>query len=143
MPPPDCPQLARFLRGELDPNGFTHREHVRMAFELLLRHDFLEALCECSRALRAMLARAGRPEAFNLTVTVAFLSLIAERMQGRDWHDFETFARENPDLLGKGVLARWYAAQRLASAAARRTFLLPDRAWGGAGGPLPDRQPRL
>jgi hypothetical protein len=134
MPLPDCPQLARFLRGELEAEGFTHREHVRMAYELLRRHDFPESLLRCSRALRAMLARAGRPEAFHLTVTVAFLALIAERMQAGEAPDFDAFARENPELLEKSVLARWYHPQRLASAAARRTFLLPDPAWGETGG---------
>jgi hypothetical protein len=138
MRPDDSPDLARFLRGELDPDGFTHREHVRMAFELLRRHDFAESLTRCSQALRAMLARAGRPEAFNLTVTAAFLSLISERMlAGGDAADFEAFARANPDLLGKSVLARWYRPQRLASAAARRTFLMPDPAWDQPA-PLPD-----
>lgn len=40
----DCPDLTCFLRGERDPAGFTHREHVRMAFELLRRHEFAESL---------------------------------------------------------------------------------------------------
>jgi hypothetical protein len=137
MRPDDCPRLTRFLRGELDADGFTHREHVRMAFELLRRHDFAESLLYCSRALRAMLARAGRPEAFNLTVTVAFLSLISERMLAGDASDFEAFARANPDLLGKSILARWYRPQRLGCESARRTFVMPDPAWDPPA-PLPD-----
>jgi hypothetical protein len=137
MPPDDCPELARFLRGERDPDGFTHREHVRMAWELLRRHDFPESLLRCSRALRAMLERAGRPEAFNLTVTVAFLSLISERMLAGDASDFEVFARANPDLLGKSILARWYRPQRLGGESARRTFVMPDPAWEPPA-PLPD-----
>jgi hypothetical protein len=28
-------ELARFARGELDPRAFPHREHVRMAYEML------------------------------------------------------------------------------------------------------------
>jgi hypothetical protein len=137
MRPDDSADLAWFLRGELDPHAFTHREHVRMAFELLRRHDFTEALLYCSRALRAMLARAGRPEAFNLTVTVAFLSLISERMLSGDASDFEAFARANPDLLGKSILARWYRPQRLGCESARRTFVMPDAAWDPPA-PLPD-----
>lgn len=137
MPPDDSPDLTRFLHGELDPPAFTHREHVRMAFELLRRHEFAESLLLCSRALRVMLAKAGRPEAFNLTVTLAFLSLISERMLRVEACDFETFARANPDLLGKSILARWYRPQRLASEAARHTFLMPDPAWDEPA-PLPD-----
>ncbi|HEV2286029.1 MAG TPA: hypothetical protein VGR80_08300, partial [Steroidobacteraceae bacterium] len=77
---PDCPDLERFVRGETDAARFPHREHLRMAFEMLARHDFPESVLHYSRALRAMTARAGKPEAFHQTVTIAFLALIAERM---------------------------------------------------------------
>lgn len=127
----DCPELERFVRGETDAAQFPHREHVRMAFEMLRRHDFAESVLHYSRALRAMTARAGKPEAFHQTLTIAFLALIAERLEGAAADDFGTFVRANPDLLEKTVLARWYGAERLGSAAARRTFLLPDRASHG------------
>src|SRR5579872_816066 len=98
--PADCPDLGRFVRGETDPAQFPHREHVRMAFELLRRHDFAETVLHYSRALRAILERAGRPAAFNQTVTIAFLSLIAERMEGGAG-DFAAFIRQHPELLEK------------------------------------------
>jgi hypothetical protein len=96
-----------------------------MAFLMLRRHDFAESVLLYSRALRAMTTRAGKPQAFHQTVTIAFLSLIAERLEAGQWHGFSAFARDNPDLLDRGVLARWYRPERLASASARRTFLLP------------------
>jgi hypothetical protein len=122
----DCPELERFVRGEVAAAGFAHREHVRMAFEMLRRHDFAETVLHFSRALRAMAQRAGKPEAFHQTVTIAFLSLIAERLETGRWSDFAGFARDNPDLLEKSLLARWYRPERLASEPARRTFLLPE-----------------
>jgi hypothetical protein len=124
----DCPDLARFLRGDLDARNFPHREHVRMAFEMLARHDFPETALHYSRALRAMTSRAGRPEAFHQTVTIAFLALIAERMAGCATADFEQFERAHPELFDKGMLGRLYPQERLASDAARRTFLLPQAA---------------
>ena len=124
----DCPDLGRFLRAEIDPAAFPHREHVRMAFEMLQRHDFPETVLHYSRTLRAMAEKVGRPEAFHQTITIAFLSLIAERMEAGGAADFAAFAQANPDLLEKTVLERWYRPERLASAAARRTFLLPDSA---------------
>jgi hypothetical protein len=124
--PADCPDLERFVRGDTDPARFPHREHVRMAYEMLSRHDFPEAVLHYSRALRALTAKAGKPEAFNQTMTIAFLALIAERMQGRGAEDFSAFVRAHPDLLEKSVLDRWYRPERLASAAARRTFLMPE-----------------
>ena len=127
----DCPELERFVRVEIDPATFPHREHVRMAFEMLKRHDFPETVLHFSRTLRAMAVKVGRPEAFHQTVTIAFLSLIAERMEGSGAADFAAFAQANPDLLEKSALERWYRPERLASAAARRTFLLPDAALHG------------
>ena len=122
----DCPELERFVRVEIDPATFPHREHVRMAFEMLSRHDFPETVLHYSRTLRAMAQKVGRPEAFHQTVTIAFLSVIAERMEVGGAADFSVFAQANPDLLEKSALERWYRPERLSSAAARRTFLLPD-----------------
>ena len=119
--------LERFLRGEIDPACFPHREHVRMAFAMLQRFDFVESALHYSRALRELTARAGRPEAFHQTVTIAFLALIAERLESGKYADFEAFARANPEVLGKSALRNWYTAARLDSQLARRTFVLPDR----------------
>lgn len=125
----DCPELGRFMRGEIPTGEFRHRDHVRVAYEMLKRHDFPETVLLYSRTLRAMAQRAGRPEAFHQTVTIAFLALIAERMDAAQADDFAAFAQANPDLLEKTLLTRWYGAERLASKAARRTFLLPDPAF--------------
>jgi hypothetical protein len=111
----DCPDLERFLHGEIAAASFPHREHVRMAFEMLRRHDFAETALRFSRALRHMAERAGKPQAFHQTLTIAFLSLIAERLEEGAWDDFVAFARDNPDLLDKGALTRWYRPERLAS----------------------------
>jgi hypothetical protein len=127
MPEP-CAELERFIRGEADPGRFSHREHVQMGFEILRRHAFVEAVQLFSRALRAMLDKSGRSaELFHHTVTIAFLSLIAERLGTGEYSDFAVFAHSNPDLLDKSALTRWYHPERLASDLARRTFLLPDR----------------
>ena len=119
------PELAAFPQGYVDGANFHHSDHVRVAFEMVRRHDFLEAAQTYARGLRAIAARAGNPDAYHETITIAFLALIAERAEGFDSYD--AFAAANPDVLDKSVLTRWYAPERLASAAARRTFLLPDR----------------
>lgn len=119
-------ELGRFLRGEVDAADLPHREHVRMAFETLRRHEFAAATLHYSNALRAIATHAGHPEAFNLTITVAFLALIAQRMATGAAEDFAAFARAHPDLFDKGLLRRWYRPEQLASPLARRTFLLPD-----------------
>lgn len=125
---PDCPDLERFVRGEIDAATFPHREHVRMAFEMLRRHDFAESVWLFSKALRAMTAKSGKPQAFHQTVTIAFLSLIAERMHLGGQVDFVDFELAHPELFDKRSLARWYSPQQLGSAIARQTFVLPERA---------------
>ncbi len=122
---PDCPELERFVRGEIDTSAFPHREHVRMAFEMLRRHDFAETVWHFSRTLRAMAAKAGKPQAFNQTVTIAFLSLIAERMERDGAPDFAAFVRAHPEMLDKSALSRWYRPDQLSTEIARRTFVLP------------------
>ncbi len=117
--------LERFLRGDVPAAELPHREHVRMAFEILRRHDFLESAQRYSGALRVIADRAGHPQAFSLTITLAFLALIGERMADGEDVEFAGFASRNPDLFDKGLLGRWYPPERLTSPLARGTFLLP------------------
>lgn len=119
--------LARFEAGDLDPAGFTHREHVRMGFELARRAPFTEAADRFARALKRMATAAGAPEKYHETITVAFMALIAERVrEGEPGQDFGAFAVANPDLFDRQVLTRWYDPAQLASPAARRAFVLPS-----------------
>jgi hypothetical protein len=118
--------LARFLHGEVDPMSFHHLDHVRTAFEILKHHAFMDAALAYSAGLKVLARKAGRPEAYHETITLAFLSLIAERVSERAFEDFESFAAANPDLMEKSALSRWYAPERLNSDRARKVFVLPD-----------------
>jgi hypothetical protein len=124
----EAAQLDRFVRGQIAAADFSHRDHVRMAHQMLQRHDFAETVLHFSHALRAMTQQAGRPESFNQTITIAFLALIAQRMERAAGADFAAFAAANADLFEKALLARWYRPEQLTSALARRSFLLPDPA---------------
>jgi hypothetical protein len=124
----ELPELQRFVRGQIAAADFPHREHVRMAFQMLQHHDFAETVLHFSHALRAMAQQAGRPQSFNQTITIAFLALIAQRMERAAGAGFAAFAAANPDLFDKALLARWYRPEQLSSALARRSFLLPDPA---------------
>ena len=119
--------LARaFEAGALDPAAFLHRDHVAVACDMLLRYDFLEATARYAAGLRSLAATAGVPEKFNATITLAFLSLIAERMRTTEHADYDDFIARNRDLLSKDLLGEWYSPERLRSDLARRVFLLPD-----------------
>jgi hypothetical protein len=126
MSQPPTAELAAFLHGQLDASDFRHADHVRMAFEVLSRHPFLEAAMAVSGALKMMAGRGGNPGAYHETITLAFLAVIGERCAAGDFGDYNAFAAANPDLFVKGVLARWYGPDKLGGETARRRFLLPD-----------------
>ena len=118
--------LQEFLLGEVDSTTFHHADHVRIAFEILRRHDFLDAALAYSASLKTIATRSGNSAAYHETITLAFLSLVAERMNGKDYAGFAAFSKNNADLLDKSVLTRWYDPQRLMSPLARAIFLLPQ-----------------
>ena len=120
---PIGPELRAFLHGEIAGADFRHADHVRMGFEILRRHDFLDAAKAFSTALKDMATRAGNPGAYHETITLAFLALIAERMAS--FETFDAFRAANADLLDKSILTRWYKPEQLGSMLARRTFVLP------------------
>lgn len=115
-----------FEARELDNRQFGHRDHVAVAFDMLRTYDFIKAAARYSDSIKALAIQAGQPKKFNATITLAFLSLIAERMEAAGDLDYEDFIAGNPDLLSKDVLSRWYSPQRLRSDLARSVFLLPD-----------------
>jgi hypothetical protein len=117
--------LDAFLRGRVDNRDFHHEDHVRVAFALLRRNEWPDAVLAFRNGLKAIAAKAGKPDAYNETISVAFLSLIAEQLSRAEYSSFPAFANANGALLDKSFLTRWYSKERLNSDTARRIFLLP------------------
>lgn len=115
-----------FEAGTLDPATFTHQDHVAVAYDMLNAYEFLEACQKYAETIRALAEKAGAPMKFNATITLAFLSLIAERMSAGQYRGYEDFISQNADLKSKQVLEKWYSAERLTCETARKVFLLPD-----------------
>ena len=118
-------ELLALETGTLDPATFPHREHVRLGYEMLGRYSFGEAVARFSRGLRLLAAKAGRPEVYHETITVAFLALISERRAETKQDNWSEFKAINSDLLDKRCLERWYEVEQLSSDLARQTFCLP------------------
>ena len=118
-------ELSDLEEGRLDPKQFPHREHVRLAYEMLTRYSFPEALARFSSGLRQLATKGGRPEAYHETITAAFLALIGERRFRDNYANWEEFAARNADLMSKDLLREWYEPEILNSVVARRTFVLP------------------
>lgn len=109
----------------IDVASFNHAEHVRVAFDLLRKYDFIDAAAIYAKGIRAIATNAGVPQKFNLTITYAFMSLIAERLALSPAPEFEVFVSANRDLMSKTLLEKWYGSERLHTDLARAVFLLP------------------
>ena len=118
-------ELRAFEGGEVDPAKFPHSEHLRLGYEMLGRHSFSGAVERFSRGLKLLAVKAGRPQIYHETITIAFLALINERRARGDQQSWLEFKKTNPDLFDKRCLERWYSSEQLASDLARRTFCLP------------------
>lgn len=122
-------ELRALETGTLDPARFPHPEHLRLGFEMLARYPFGEAVVRFSQGLKLIAAKAGRPEVYHETITVAFLAVINERRVRLATEDWSEFRQQNADLFDKRCLEKWYPSGQLSSDLARRTFCLPQ---GGA-----------
>ncbi len=118
-------ELSAFESGGLDPAQFPHAEHVRFGYEMLDRYSFGEAVSRFSGGLKLLVAKAGKPEVYHETITVAFLALINERRACAAAQTWGEFKRENSDLFDKRCLEKWYGTEQLSSDLARRIFCLP------------------
>lgn len=121
-------KLKNLTTEQLTPDEFDHKDHVGVAYEALRRHDFFHAVAEVATGIQRLTEKAGAPEKFNATITSAFMSLIAERMETGDYKDAQDFIDHNPDLMRGSAIAHWYSKARLHSPLARTIVLLPDQA---------------
>ena len=119
--------VEAFKARTLDPGAFHHEDHVYVAYALLRKNRFLDAATDYAKSIEAMAIKDGAPDKFNITITLAFMSLIAERMAGTAHADYEEFIARNPDLLSKDLLQAWYTPARMHSRLGRVAFLMPDR----------------
>jgi hypothetical protein len=122
---PATEELRALETGTLDPNAFPHSEHVRLGYKMLERYSFGEAVARFSRGVKLLAAKAGRPEVYHETITVAFLAVIGERRARARSNNWTEFKANNSDLFDKRCLGKWYGSDQLGSELARRTFCLP------------------
>ena len=76
--PTDFARLTdAFENYEFDAASFSHEQHVGVAYEMLQRHDFLTAMYRYSDVINTVATRLGAGDKFHVTITLAFMSLIA------------------------------------------------------------------
>lgn len=121
---PETEALARsFERCDLD--NLDHEGHVRLAWFYLTRDDLVSVLRELPGKLLRYATSKGAPQHYHETITFAFTCLVHERMRRGESRTWEAFRDENPDLLDRGALRRYYPDELLQSAFAREVFVLP------------------
>ena len=119
-------QLNDLIDGTLDAGGFRHVDHIGVAYEALDRNGFFDALHIVATGIDRAAARAGATDKFNATITAAFMSIIAERMEKGAYDGAQDFIDRNPDLVAGKPLMGFYSRERLVSEQARRVVLMPD-----------------
>ncbi len=120
--------LNQFEALKISPEEFGHLDHVEAAYEMLQKYPFIEACTKYASIIKIMATNAGAPEKFNVTITFAFLSLIAKRIEeSAECVNFNQFLGQNADLRSISALDPWYTKEQLRSDFARTHFLLPDK----------------
>jgi hypothetical protein len=119
--------LAAFEAATLAPQAFDHRAHLRAACLYLARQPFLEACIAMRDGLRHYAAHIGRAGLYHETVTVAFMSVVAECLAAEPGLTWQGLLERHPELCERGLLERYYEPGRLASDAARARFVLNER----------------
>jgi hypothetical protein len=119
--------VSAFESCELRGDQFPHASHVRVAWYYLQREPLLCALARFRTALQRFAAAQGKPERYHETITIAYVLLIAERIDREHGESWDAFAARNPDLLSwqPSILARFYSDDVLQSPRAREVFVLP------------------
>src|ERR1700753_450598 len=112
---------------------FGHRQHVQLTWLAVRRYGTPTAITLVSDGIQRTARYAGAPQKYNATVSRAWIELVGHHATAPtgstpDQGDFEVFLGQNPALLDKRLLTRFYRPSTLASDQARATWTEPDLA---------------
>lgn len=108
--------------------SFPHADHVRLTIIYLNRFGRDDTERKLFEGLRRFAAAKGVPEKFHITMTVAWIDIVAAaRAQHPDLTDPAALVAACPELLDRDLVLRFYTPERLSSPNAKTNFLPPDR----------------
>jgi hypothetical protein len=116
--------LAAFHSCELPASSFRHGDHLRLAWLLLHRKPFAEALTLVREGIRRYAEHLGVPHLYHETITMAWVKLLATHHEAT----FAEFIAANEYRVNRELLHRFWTPGLLDSAAARSCWVPPDRA---------------
>ncbi len=108
---------------------WTHEAHVRMAWLYLGRQPLQEVIPLVRRRIQRYNYSLGNKTGYHETVTVAYLTLIDDRLDRSATNpSFAEFSASHPDLLDRSLsaLLKHYSRDRLFSPEAIERFVEPD-----------------
>jgi len=126
--PDDLDFAQRFESGDLPPQAFDHRAHLRLAYVYLATKGRDGAVHAFRESLRAFLRHHHvDPAKYHETLTQAWLQAAWHFMQrAGDTTGSEAFLQRSPALHDPKVMMTHYSRDVLFSEAARRRFVVPD-----------------
>ena len=121
--------IAAFEACRLDPARFHHRDHVRLAWLYAGLYSRAEAEEKLLSGIRRFAAKAGVPDKFQHTTTLAWARLVANsRKKSNHQQTFVEWIASHPEFLDRRLLDKYYSTGRLESEPARSTWVEPDLA---------------
>ena len=104
---------------------FGHRDHVYLTWLAIGETGPAAAVDLVSEGLQRTARYAGQPRKYHVTMSRAWVELIAARMSP-DPEPFDTFLTRHPEVLNKRLLNTLYRPGTLATEAARTSWVPPD-----------------
>jgi hypothetical protein len=91
-----------FAEGTIPPGGFDHRAHLRLTWLYLQRYGRSDTERLLLAGLRALAARAGKPDKFNAALTLAWIARLDEAAAALPRaHSLEDLLLHYPELLDR------------------------------------------
>lgn len=120
--------LRAFEECTLPKTEFRHQGHLRICFMYLGKYDFDTAMQRVCEGIIRFATSLGALHIFHLTLTCAWVHIVAKAMQGNKQTSFAAFIEASNYLLDKDLPKRYYSEQVLSSELARKEWIEPDLA---------------
>ena len=122
-------EFARaFERGEMPNADFHHASHLRVAWVYLREcGSVAQATDRMAATLRRFAASIGKSDKYHHTLTAFWMSALAAAGSTMRDAAADEVLRAHPPLLDKDLPLAFYSRDRLFSAAARLSWVAPDR----------------
>lgn len=119
---------TQFKNGSLDPAGFDHEAHLRLAWIHVTRYGVDAAIENITTQLYAYVTALGAKDKYNHTLTIAAIKAVGHFIGRSDQDNFTGFLKQHPRLKTdfKTLMRAHYGFDIFNSAMAKQQWLEPD-----------------